>query len=299
MANNKMPVLTDKEFDKPKGDRLVSSLPVRRQPNMNDNIDDEFFKLDEEEEEQQRRPVNYYTDDIDLADNDDAFLSRVEEEDIEEDIPRTESLIASSVPIDIVRPNHKTIDGIDGLAPLRKIDNDLNEENNQKLEEILSVREQTIFKNMQRLSFSVQPEDGPERLWGDHADWEDERRRRRCSFSTKNNETDGGYHKPADHFKFATTAPSNGPLIHTPKEAFILRPSHNTMVKTPGSIKKPGFMTSQPFGSQRPLPRREVDPEIHRIEPVVEHQLSSADRNDAESRHRTDTVDGVQRHPKM
>ncbi|CAD5216172.1 unnamed protein product [Bursaphelenchus okinawaensis] len=298
-TKDQLPILAETELERAKGERLVASLPVRRQPHINDNIDEEFFKLDEEEEEQKRRPIDFYTDDVNFDDADDTFLSTVDEEETEENTPRTEHLIASSVPIQIMKPNQKHIDGVEGLAPLRKIDKEIREGDDDNLGEILSVREQTIFKNMQRLSFSVQPEDGPERLWGDHADWEDERRRRRCSFTQKINEAEEIPSRNIDHSRFATTAPQAP--IHTPKEAFIVRPSFNGHVKTPGSIKRPGQVPSQPFGFQPNRAPREVESHaLQNFQNPSDAQLSQSERNDsAESRHRTDTVDGVQRQPKM
>lgn len=122
--------------------------------------------------------------------SDDTFHTNTEVEDDDEfNTPRgsfkPSTFVPSSMPIEIIKPSqqHPFVDGVERLVPLKKLEQQLDKKDTEDLDEVLEDREQAMFRNMQRLSFSVQPEDGPDRLWGDHSDWEDERRRRRCSFN--------------------------------------------------------------------------------------------------------------------
>jgi hypothetical protein len=61
-----------------------------------------------------------------------------------------------------------SVEGEQEVISINNLENKLNKEgaNPDEIAEAFSVREQTMFRNMQLLSLSVQPDDAPERLFG-------------------------------------------------------------------------------------------------------------------------------------
>jgi len=179
--------------------RIVASLPVgRRQLGMQANSSEGFFKLDEELNHQAYLPKTRYTDPIQEDFGDDVDLTNIDfdsdaDENVEEFRPRGFTVgspitpsqtgikgmsiekqskkkeVAASIPIDIVSSHRSfNVDGEEEVIPINKLETKLNKEgaNPEEIAEAFSLREQTMFRNMQLMSFSIQPDDCPERLFG-------------------------------------------------------------------------------------------------------------------------------------
>ncbi|KAI6233790.1 hypothetical protein M3Y99_00869800 [Aphelenchoides fujianensis] len=192
--------------------RLVSSVPVRQQTGLHSDLSEGFFQMDEELEETNnpdegpsrvecrqvegrrsrrhlpagrggrrrtiwppRRRLRTLAVRSPITDTSNGPPSSL--------TPTAKQSFApgSSAPRNIMGGREpRMMDGEEEVIPLDKLEKNLEQlgANSDEAEVAYSLREQTMLKNMQLLSLSVQPEDAPDRMWRQNREFEEERRRR-------------------------------------------------------------------------------------------------------------------------
>ncbi|KAI6202035.1 hypothetical protein M3Y96_00905500 [Aphelenchoides besseyi] len=197
--------------------RLVTSLPVRRQTGRLP-AEDDFFQLDEELNLSDKPTGERYdastTEQVNKDDDDEDQNNDLIARSLPRNIDTGRSITSNEQSISITSTHRspafprnvsssretRTVDEEEDGDPAELEDHITIERLEKKLEKIgansdeaetaYSLREQTLFKNMQLLSLSVQPDDCPERIWGTNRELEIERQRR-TSVLAREDENDG------------------------------------------------------------------------------------------------------------